>query len=146
MKGLQALRERKGLTQEALARLAHTSQPQIDRLEKGKRQLTVAWAKRLAPLVDAKPLDLLPPELQDQKSSLDTNKVRETADKQSYHGAVGDVLHKLLSNGEGDEMVTPGSILAAIGMLTVELAALREEVKELKAAKNDSNPKGASRK
>lgn len=144
---LEALRKRKGLSQDGLAKLAHTSQPQIDRLEKGKRQLTVAWAKRLAPLVDAKPLDLLPPELQDPKLSLDTKKVRETGEKQSYHGLVGDELKRLLSDREGEEMaLPPEAILAAIGMLTVELAALREEINEIKAKKTGPGPKGAQRK
>lgn len=38
-----------GLTQDALALLAQTSQPQIRRLENGERELTVSWARRLAP-------------------------------------------------------------------------------------------------
>lgn len=49
MSTLKDLRERKGLSQAKLASLAGTSQPQIKRLEDGSRELTVAWAERLAP-------------------------------------------------------------------------------------------------
>lgn len=48
-----------GLTQVQLAELAHTSQSQIDRLEKGQRKLTQLWAKRLAPHVGCHWLELL---------------------------------------------------------------------------------------
>lgn len=42
-------REELGISQAALAEAAGTSQPQIDRLEKGQRKLTKEWAERLAP-------------------------------------------------------------------------------------------------
>jgi transcriptional regulator with XRE-family HTH domain len=49
MSMLQKLREERGLSQQQLAELAGTSQPQINRLEKSKRTLSKAWAERLSP-------------------------------------------------------------------------------------------------
>jgi len=49
MNELKQIREKLGLTQNALAELVKTSQPQILRLEKSKRKLTKEWAERLAP-------------------------------------------------------------------------------------------------
>ena len=48
MDELKKLREGMGLSQEELAKLAKTSQPQIRRLESGERKLTKEWAERLA--------------------------------------------------------------------------------------------------
>ena len=48
MADLKTRRENLGLTQAQLAELTGTSQPQIRRLENGERELTVAWAERLA--------------------------------------------------------------------------------------------------
>ena len=49
MNTLRRIRRARGLSQSALAKLAVTSQQQIDRLEKGQRPLTLGWARRLAP-------------------------------------------------------------------------------------------------
>ncbi len=49
MSTLKEAREARGLTQTELAKLANTSQPQIQRLEVGDRKLTKEWAKRLGP-------------------------------------------------------------------------------------------------
>lgn len=62
MSALREIRERRGMSQPALARLAGTSQQQIDRLEKGQRGLTLAWARRLAPLLGVAPRELQPAE------------------------------------------------------------------------------------
>lgn len=48
-KTLREYRETAGLTQTQLAKLANTSQPQIQRLENGERKLTKEWARRLSP-------------------------------------------------------------------------------------------------
>lgn len=60
MTALRKIREARGLSQPALAKLAHTSQQQIDRLEKGQRALTLKWARRLAPLLGVQPHELEP--------------------------------------------------------------------------------------
>lgn len=52
-------RKRKGWSQAELARHVGTSQPQIDRLEKGERRLTEDWMKRLAKVLQVRPADLL---------------------------------------------------------------------------------------
>lgn len=49
MSMIRDLRKQNGLTQQQLADLAGTSQPQIKRLEKGQRTLSKEWAERLAP-------------------------------------------------------------------------------------------------
>lgn len=46
---IRDLRKKIGMTQQQLAELAGTSQPQIKRLEKGQRTLSKDWAERLAP-------------------------------------------------------------------------------------------------
>lgn len=57
---LRDARTAAGLSQQQLADLAGTSQPQIDRLEKGRRRLTKRWATRLAPHVGKTPDELTP--------------------------------------------------------------------------------------
>lgn len=59
---LKALRERAGLTQDELAKLAGTSQPQVNRLETAERELTVPWAKRFAPHLGVTPAEIIFPE------------------------------------------------------------------------------------
>lgn len=59
MRMLRILREKREMSQAALAKKAHTSQAQIARLEMGKREMTVEWAFRLAPLVETTPGALL---------------------------------------------------------------------------------------
>ena len=62
MSTLRRIRQARGLSQPALAKLATTSQQQIDRLEKGQRPLTLAWARRLAPWLGVPPHELDPVE------------------------------------------------------------------------------------
>lgn len=53
------LRKKIGLTQQQLAELVGTSQPQIKKLEKGQRALTKKWAEALAPHLHATPEELM---------------------------------------------------------------------------------------
>ena len=57
---LRDLRERAGLTMQALADRIGTSAPQINKLEKGERRLTVDWMARLAQGLGVEIRDLLP--------------------------------------------------------------------------------------
>lgn len=59
MSALRKARENAGLSQERLAELAGTSQPQINKLEHGQRKLTLDWAVRLAPHLGIHPDALL---------------------------------------------------------------------------------------
>lgn len=59
MNAIRKLREQRGLTQTELARRVHTSQPQINRLEAGERQLSKEWAEKLAPHLGISPVDLM---------------------------------------------------------------------------------------
>ena len=56
---IRKLREQCGLTQTELARLVRTSQPQINRLEGGERQLSKDWAEKLAPHLGVAPAELM---------------------------------------------------------------------------------------
>ena len=59
MNRIRELREARGLTQQQLADACGTTQPTIDRLEKGIRQLTEKWMQRLASALQVEPADLL---------------------------------------------------------------------------------------
>lgn len=60
---VRELRERQGLTQEDLAKLAGTTQPQIARLEASERRLTDVWIERLSRALKCHPVDLFTDEL-----------------------------------------------------------------------------------
>lgn len=59
MNRIRELREARGWSQAQLALAADTSQPQIDRLEKGERRLTEQWMRRLARVLEVEPAALL---------------------------------------------------------------------------------------
>ncbi|MFG1388845.1 S24 family peptidase [Xanthobacter sp. V3C-2] len=75
MNPLRAHREGLDMSQESLAKLAGTSQAQIDRLEKGQRKLTKEWAMRLSPHLGIDASDLLFP---DKARHLDSEEVAST--------------------------------------------------------------------
>ncbi|SMH53684.1 Phage repressor protein C, contains Cro/C1-type HTH and peptisase s24 domains [Azospirillum lipoferum] len=56
---MRELRQAAGLSQEKLAELAGTSQPQINKLETGQRKMTVDWAVKLAQPLGVEPTVLL---------------------------------------------------------------------------------------
>src|SRR5258708_32426675 len=56
---IRAFRERAGLSMQALAERAGTSAPQINKLEKGDRKLTVDWMIRLGRALGVDPKDLM---------------------------------------------------------------------------------------
>lgn len=58
---LEALRRKAGLTMQELADLAGTTAPQINKLEKGQRDLDKKWALRLAPYLNVSAEDILFP-------------------------------------------------------------------------------------
>lgn len=60
MNCLKELRDAAGLSQEELAELVGTSQAQINRLETGKREMTLAWAQRLGTALRVSWTRLLP--------------------------------------------------------------------------------------
>lgn len=59
MTKLLELRKKTGMTQQQLADLVGTSQPQIKKLEKGQRALTKQWAERLAPHLHVSPEEIM---------------------------------------------------------------------------------------
>ncbi len=59
MTTMRELRQAAGLSQERLAELAGTSQPQINKLETGQRKMTVDWAVKLAHPLGVEPAALL---------------------------------------------------------------------------------------
>jgi len=56
---LRRLREARGLSLEALARKAGTTNPQISHLELGRRRLTVDWLLRLASALQCHPWEIV---------------------------------------------------------------------------------------
>ncbi len=58
---IKQLRVQRGMTMQELAQAAGTSQQQIDRLEKGRRKLTIEWVERLSRALECDAVDLLPP-------------------------------------------------------------------------------------
>ncbi len=58
------LRLKSGLTLEEIAVRAGTSQPQIFRLEKGERDMTLEWMDRLSRALNCRPYEILPAEWQ----------------------------------------------------------------------------------
>lgn len=61
---VKEMRKLSGLTAEQVAEKANTSQPQIFRLEKGQRDLSLDWIARLSKALNCKPYELLPLEWQ----------------------------------------------------------------------------------
>ncbi|MBY6260670.1 helix-turn-helix domain-containing protein [Azospirillum sp. 412522] len=59
MTTMRELRQAAGLSQEKLADMAGTSQPQINKLETGQRKMTVDWAVKLAGPLGVEPAALL---------------------------------------------------------------------------------------
>ena len=57
---LKELRDLAGLSMQALADRVGTTAPQINKLEKGERRLTLDWMTRLASALGIEPKDLLP--------------------------------------------------------------------------------------
>lgn len=56
---IKELRKARGLTLEALATRANSSNQHISHLENGRRRLTVDWMERLAAALDCHPFELL---------------------------------------------------------------------------------------
>lgn len=70
---MSALREARlaaGLSQEELAERTGTSQPQINKLETGKRKMTLDWAVKLARPLGIDPISLMPEDRQDRSVSI----------------------------------------------------------------------------
>jgi len=107
MPSLRALREQKGLSQAKLASLAGTSQPQIKRLEDGERELTKAWAERLAPHLGVTAEEILFPDRSHQSGAttppdVDLSRVESVPTNQRF-GGPRDVPVYGTAVGGGDE-------------------------------------------
>lgn len=74
------------LTQAQLAAKADTSQPQIARLENDERELTRAWAERLAPALKTSPVFLVFPELEMQADVITEAQMRAALLAYGVHG------------------------------------------------------------
>lgn len=101
---LRELREGAGLSQKDLARMAGTSQPQINRLESGERELTAPWAKRLAPHLGVTPVDLIFPEMSKKPLTLNiVGRVGASTDgeviQETDHGPFGEIQAPLGARG-----------------------------------------------
>jgi transcriptional regulator with XRE-family HTH domain len=138
MKSMKRLREAKGLSQEKLAEMAHTSQPQIGRLESGTRPMTVRWAQKLAPLLGCRDRDLLPISEDIEDLSQKQGNVNPLERQQPYTSSgKGGKPHQ-----EGHEVI-PDPVLLAIGRLTIENERLKAELREARGETGESNPRTA---
>jgi transcriptional regulator with XRE-family HTH domain len=80
---IRAFRERAGLSMQALAERAGTSAPQINKLEKGDRKLTVDWMIRLGRALGADPKDLMVIESGRGGASITTSRHRSMPQRSS---------------------------------------------------------------
>lgn len=143
MKSMKRLREAKGLSQEQLAELVGSSQPQIGRLEKKPgdkhyRPMTVRWAQRLAPHLGCKAADLLPisEDVEDFRKKHEKINPKVTQESYTSSGKGGNV------HQEGHDVI-PDPVLTAIGRLTVENERLKAELREIKGETGNTNPRTA---
>lgn len=74
---IKEFRERQGLTMQQLADLANTTAPQINKLEKGQRKLTLDWMERLAPHLGVKASDFIV----DVAKKIDRKSIKKSLDK-----------------------------------------------------------------
>ena len=101
---LKQMRERAGLTQDDLAKLAGTSQPQVRRLESGERELTVPWARRLAPHLGVTAADIVFPDTAKRAMTLNiVGRVGASTDghvvQESDHGPFGQIQAPIGARG-----------------------------------------------
>ncbi|UYW32482.1 LexA family transcriptional regulator [Methylorubrum extorquens] len=94
MSALRHFRTKAGLSQQALATAAGTSQPQIKRLEAGERTLSKKWAEQLAPHLGITAETLLfPPEpLEDDADDVNAPRATDTAVPERGHAAEANVV------------------------------------------------------
>lgn len=128
MSALRHFRVQAGLSQQALATAAGTSQPQIKRLEAGERTLSKKWAEQLAPHlgVTAEML-LFPPTTLDgepEKTALITGALRsspksnavlleapETVDTSAFKGPRNVPVYGTGSGGDGGDFSFNGDLI-----------------------------------
>ncbi len=84
---IKELRQSRGWSQQQLADRVSpkTTQPQIDRLEKGERKLSLEWMERIAPALGVDPTALLPNRKGKQVSS---NNAQQSVDAEPISGRV----------------------------------------------------------
>lgn len=104
MDHLRALREAADLTQKELAELVGTSQPQIKRLESGDRELTPAWAKKLAPHLGVTAMQIVFPEENGARKKLPiVGRVGASTDgsilQDTDHGPFGEIYAPIGARG-----------------------------------------------
>ena len=141
MLDMKTLREAADLSQDRLAELVGTSQAQIQRLETGKRRITVQWAQRLAPHLGCKPVELLPLDQSNENLPKEPD-INVSVTETPYREPVANESEAIT---EGKDMV-PDAVLTAIGRLTIELESVKAELKQVKADRPDRGPKKAQRK
>lgn len=98
---LRAWRDKRGLTQAALAELVSTSPNMIQYLESGERGLSAKWLRRLAPALDTTPgmlLDTDPEEVDIEIHDFWTAKLNK--DQRRQVKAIAEALLKTGTNGD----------------------------------------------
>ncbi|MBW8637039.1 helix-turn-helix transcriptional regulator [Hoeflea sp. WL0058] len=134
MNAIRKLREQRNLTQTELARRAQTSQPQINRLETGERQLSKEWAEKLAPHLGISPAELMfglgsddgsaeafsDSEGNGSNAAIGSRLMNNTNDVPVYGQAVGGDDGEFVLNGEKlDDVFRPPSLSSVIDAYAV---------------------------
>jgi SOS-response transcriptional repressor LexA len=114
MNRIRELRKSLKMTQATLAELAKTTQPQIKRLELGERELTKAWAERIAPHLSTTAQELLFSEIQSDKTRMALVKERVMHVPVRGETAAGRWLEYDLATDISEEIpVVPGKYASA---------------------------------
>lgn len=102
---IRELREAKGLSQVQLAEMANVTPSALNKVEMGKRGLDQQWMRRLAPLLDCEPADLLPDEdnplrlSDDERAFLERYRAASERDRETF----GKVADAILPYGHKDQ-------------------------------------------
>lgn len=92
MNKIKELREKAGLSQQQLADMVRSSQPQIQRLEKSKRTLSKKWAELLAPPLRTSPQQLLFETVEEEPLTKYTEIVRKNVTQDLPNASISDKI------------------------------------------------------
>lgn len=128
MNRIRALRQERKLSTYALADLVGTTQATIQRLETGKRKLTVDWMQRIARALDVKPTELLAPIVLDDDEG-DVEIYNPTDDRAAAAlGAAGRQMFKVMTRAVDYEGIKLNDVVAVDCTKTDETMVLTGDI------------------
>jgi transcriptional regulator with XRE-family HTH domain len=126
---IREFRERANLSQVELAELCNTSQPQIDRLEKDERRLTVDWLQRLAKPLKCQPVELVGTALLEQPQ-LTMLHLFGRLSEQQRHALLG--IGDMIDEDTLNKVMIEGKPVPAVGRAIMEIrpdGAIPDDIK-----------------